>query len=170
MISSNNPHHRRLVDVLNNHPKRKHSQIKKFSKTFVLATGLIGVLFWNIAPQWMEYILWGFAMLAWMFLVCSSCVAAPLWCMEIIEQIDTHKKFERVCAQLKILDPSLRPVLEQIDQDFQNQDRCTSQWQVAAVEELHKHQKHLENAFACPVDEEACSSHIQPRTYKNLQL
>lgn len=168
MISSSNPKHSGLIDALNRIPEQDFSHIKRVGKACALSGGLLGFLFWNMVPQWMEYILLGFAALAWMVLIGGACTAAPLWATGQLVALSAQHDFDAVAAQLKILDPSLSEVLMLIRHKIDS-NTCDGQWVTKVVDELHKHQRLLERSLVCTVenpDGEAMSRTL----YKNLQL
>lgn len=167
MISSSNPKHSGLTDSLNRIPEQDFSHIKRVGKACALSGGLLGFLFWNMVPQWMEYILLGSAALAWVLLIGMTCTVVPWLNGQFLVENGPHD-FEAVAAQLKILDPSLSEVLMRIRHKIHS-NTCDGQWVTKVVDELHKHQRFLERSLVCAVenpDGEAMSRTL----YKNLQL
>lgn len=168
MITTTNPSHQPLVDALNTFPEKRWSTLKQVGKTCALSAGLLGFLFWNAAPQWMEYILWAAVVIAWGILVGGACTAAPLWAIGTMQLVNVEHDFEAVAAQLKLLDPSLSCILRQIEQKIERQT-CDWQWLNRVVGELQKHQKLLEQTLMCTI-EDSSGTRMNGALYKNLHL
>jgi hypothetical protein len=163
------PKHSGLIDALNRIPEQDFSHIKRVGKACALSGGLLGFLFWNMVPQWMEYILLAFAALAWIIIVSESTVAAPLWAIQHIAAVGAQYDFEMVSTQLKILDPSLSEVLTQIEHRIEN-NICDAYWLSKVVTELNNHQVFLEQTLTCSVENNLDQEQIKRALCKNLQL
>jgi hypothetical protein len=156
MIASNNPAHAHLVDTLNTlgvatKPPTKQGVLK----TMALTSGVLGFLFFNFAPPMMQYGIGVVVVLAWLNILWNTPGLAPTaWITDGLKVGYAYKDFTQVTTQLKILDPSLSEIFEQIAYKLDhNTERYTGEWLTRVVEELTKHQHMLEKNLMVRVEE-----------------
>lgn len=155
MIASSNPAHIPLVDTLNTLETTSKPPIKqRVLKTLLLASGALGFLFFNYAHPMMQYGIGVVVVLAWMNILWSTVFFAPTgWTTDILKMGYTCNDFTKVTTQLKILDPSLSEICEQIAYKLDhNTERYTDGWLTRVVEELKKHQHMLEKNLMVRVE------------------
>lgn len=156
MIASNNPAHTRLVAALNTlggitKPSTKHSALN----TVVLTSGALGFLFFNFAPPMMQYGIGAVVVLAWMKILWNTPGLAPTaWTTEGLKVGYAYNDFTHVTTQLKILDPSLSVICDQLAYKLDQNVENANEWLSEAVAELKKHQHMLEKNLTVQVEGE----------------
>lgn len=155
MIASNNPAHIHLVDTLNNLGTTKTPIKGRVLKTVVLASGALGFLFFDYAPPMMQYGIWIAVVLAWMNILWNTpFLGTATRTANILKVGYVCNDFNKVTTQLKILDPSLSFICEQIAHKLDQNTECGGEWLIGVVEELKKHQHLLERNLRVGVEGE----------------